>query len=111
MVVVPLPQPENEITPMPRARKARPINWVRMAAGGSLVASGLLLLNGRPRAGLAAAMSGTALTMLDQQELLNAWWNAIPGYIDELQGMLSQVQNTVEALSAQREQLHRILSR
>jgi hypothetical protein len=111
MVVVPLPQPENEFTPVPRARKPQPLNWVRVAAGGSLVASGLLLLNGRPRAGLAAAMSGTALTMLDQQELLSAWWNALPGYIDELQGMLSQVQNTVEELSTQRKRLHRILSR
>ncbi|MGD0521607.1 MAG: hypothetical protein ABSA48_10165 [Terracidiphilus sp.] len=111
MVVVPLPQPENEFAPVPRGRKAEPLNWVRIAASGSLVAGGLLLLNGRRRAGLAVAASGTALAMLDQQELLRAWWNALPGYIDELQGLLGQVQSTVEELTAQCERLHRILSR
>jgi hypothetical protein len=75
------------------------------------VAGGLLLLNGRRRAGLAVAASGTALAMLDQQEVLRALWNEIPGYIDDLQGMLSKVQSTVDELSAQRERLHRILSK
>src|ERR1039458_168765 len=111
MVVVPLPQPENEFTHAPRTRKSEQVNWVRIAAAGTLVAGGLLLLNGRRRAGLAVAASGTALAMLDQQELLRAWWNALPGYIDDLQGMLGKVQNTVDELSSQRERLHRILSK
>jgi hypothetical protein len=76
-----------------------------------LVAGGLLLLNGRRRAGLAVAASGTALAMLDQKEVLRALWNEIPGYIDDLQGMLGKVQGTVDELSAQRERLHRILSK
>ena len=111
MVVVPLPQPENEFAPARRGRKTEPPNWVRIAASGSLVAGGLLMLNGRHRAGLAVAASGTALAMLDQKEVLRALWNAIPHYIDELQGLLGKVQNTVDELSVQREQLHRILSK
>jgi hypothetical protein len=111
MVVVPLPHPENEFAPAPRARKAAQVNWVRFAASGTLVAGGLLLLNGRRRAGLAVAASGTALAMLDQQEVLRSLWNALPGYIDELQGMLGKVQSTVEELSTQRERLHRVLSK
>ena len=111
MVVVPLPQPENEFAPAPRVRKSEQVNWVRITAAGTLVAGGLLLLNGRRRAGLAVAASGTALAILDQQELLRAWWNALPGYIDDLQGMLGKVQSTVDELSSQRERLHRILSR
>ena len=55
MVVVPLPQPENEFAPARRGRKTEPPNWVRIVASGSLVAGGLLLLNGRHRAGLAVA--------------------------------------------------------
>ena len=111
MVVVPLPQPENEYAFAPRGRNAQTPNWVRFVASGTLVAGGLLMLNGRRRAGLAVAVSGTALAMLDQQELLRAWWNALPGYIDELQGMLGKVQSTVDELSSQRERLHRILSK
>jgi hypothetical protein len=111
MVVVPLPNPENEFASAPRGRKTETPNWVRFAASGSLVAGGLLLLNGRRRAGLAVAASGTALAMLDQKEVLRALWNEIPYYIDELQGMLCQVQKTVEEISVQRDRLHRVLSR
>ncbi len=111
MVVVPLPHSENESAPAPRGRKTEPPNWVRIAASGSLVAGGLSLLNGKHRAGLAVAASGTALAMLDQKEVLRALWNEIPYYIDELQRMLTKVQNTVDELSVQREQLHRILSK
>jgi hypothetical protein len=111
MVVVPLPQPENEYAPAPRRCKTQTPNWVRFVASGTLVAGGLLLLNGRRRAGLAVAASGTALAMLDQKEVLRALWNEIPGYIDDLQGMLGKVQGTVDELSAQRERLHRILSK
>ncbi len=111
MVVVPLPQPENEFAPASRGRKTEPMNWVRIAASGSLVAGGLLLLNGQRRAGLAVATSGAALAMLDQKEVLRTLWNEIPSYIDEIQGMLGQVQSAVDELSVQRERLHRILAK
>jgi hypothetical protein len=111
MVVVPLPQSENQFAPVPRGCKTQTPNWVRFAASGTLVAGGLLLLNGRRRAGLAVAATGTALAMLDQKEALRALWNEIPFYIDELQGMLGKVQSTVDELSSQRERLHRILSK
>jgi hypothetical protein len=111
MVVVPLPQPENEFKPVPRACADKAQNWVRFAASGTLVAGGVLLMTGRRRAGLVAAASGAALAMLDQQEALRSWWNLLPEYIDDVQKLLSQVQNTMEEVSAQRERLHRILSR
>jgi hypothetical protein len=111
MVVVPLPNPENECAPVPRGRRTETPNWVRFAASGTLVAGGLLLLNGRRRAGLAVAASGTALAMLDQKEALRALWNEIPFYIDELQKILGKVQSTVDELSTQRERLHRVLSK
>lgn len=111
MVVVPLPQPENEFKPEPRARGPEPMDWVRFAAGGTLAAGCLLLVTGRRRAGLVAAASGTALALLDQRDALRSWWDALPGYIDDLQRLLSQVQGTVDELSAQREKLHRVLAR
>ena len=57
MVVVPLPQPENEFNPARRACADKAPNWVRFAASGTLVAGGVLLMTGRRRAGLVAAAS------------------------------------------------------
>jgi hypothetical protein len=111
MVVVPLSQPENEIPITPGAVTSEDGDWIAYAAGGTLVAGGLLLLAGARRAGMVAAASGTALALLDQQETLLAWWNALPGYLDQVQKVLGKVENTVNEAAAKREDLRRILSR
>jgi hypothetical protein len=49
--------------------------------------------------------------MLEEKETLHAWWNALPGYIDQVQRVLNQVQATVEDLDTKRESLHRVLAR
>jgi hypothetical protein len=49
--------------------------------------------------------------LLDQQDLLRTWWNAIPREIESVQRLLGQVQESVSEVSAQREKLHRILNR
>jgi hypothetical protein len=111
MVVVPLSKPANDSAMTPGAEKSEPMNWIGFAAGGSLVAAGLLLLVGERRAGMVAAASGTALAMLNEKETLLSWWNAMPGYIDQVQRVLNQVQATVEDVDAKREALRRILVR
>ena len=111
MVVVPLSKPENDSDVTLRAEKSEPMNWIGFAAGGSLVAAGLLLLVGERRAGMVAAASGTALAMLNEKETLLSWWNAMPGYIEQVQHVLNQVQTTVEDVDAKREALHRVLAR
>ena len=111
MVVVPLTMPANEAHAAPRSSGADSMNWVRVAAAGTLAASGVLLVTGRRRAGLLAAASGTALAMLDQKQTVRAWWEALPGYLSEVQSMLGRVQGAVDELSAQREKLHNVLSR
>lgn len=111
MVVVPLSSTAGDSRTRPGATESETLNWVGFAAGGTLVAAGLLLLTGQRRAGMVAAASGAALAMLDQQETLLSWWNALPGYIDEVQGLLGHVQETVEELAIQRERLRRILAR
>jgi hypothetical protein len=60
---------------------------------------------------MVAAASGTALAMLDQQETLHSWWNALPGYIDQVQELLGQVQDTVNDIAVKREALRRVLAR
>jgi hypothetical protein len=111
MVVVPLSTPANDSAAIPVAKKSEPMNWIGFAAGGTLVAAGLLLLVGERRAGMVAAASGTALAMIEEKDTLHAWWNALPGYIDQVQRVLNQVQATVEDLDAKRESLRRVLAR
>jgi hypothetical protein len=111
MVVVPIPKPTNDFATAPRALKSETMNWVGFAAGETLLAAGLLLLVGQRRAGMVAAAAGTALALLDQKEALHSWWKGLPGYIDEVEGLLCQVQNIVEDLAAKRETLRRILAK
>jgi hypothetical protein len=110
MVVVPLSKPEGDSPTTPGAVESDTMNWIGFAAGGTLVAGGLLLLAGERRAGLVAAASGTALAMLDQKETMYSWWNALPSYIDQVQRVLGQVQDTVNEVAAKREELRRILA-
>ncbi len=85
--------------------------WVGMIAAGTLAASGALLVTGKRRAGLVTAIAGAALAMLDQQDVVCKWWNALPAYLEEVQGMLNSAQAAVNDLSAQGEKLRRVLNR
>ena len=77
------------------------LDWIAIAAGGSLIAAGLLMLAGKRRAAMAAAAAGTSLAMLEQQELLRTLWRQLPGYVDQVQSAINQVRSTVEEISAQ----------
>ena len=112
MVVVPLAGSETEyaVSPVP-ARKSDSQYWVRVAAAGSLAASGALLMSGKRRAGLALAITGTVFTLIDQKETVCAWWNRLPGYLEETQSILARVQGAGDEISAQGERLRSILSR
>lgn len=110
MVVVPLTKPADipdaePVAPQPSSA----LGPVSMVGAGALAASALLVLSGKRRAGVVAAATGTALLLLDQQDTLRAWWNAIPGYIADVQGLLNNMQNAVETISEQRQKLHQIL--
>jgi hypothetical protein len=111
MVVVPLQKSANEAETEPRAREPESTSWVQIASGATLIAGGLLLLTGNRRAGTVAAASGAALALLDQQEALRACWNELPVYIDEVQRVLNQVQDSIEDIAAHREKLRRIMAR
>ena len=112
MVVVPLATPENESTRpslTPDSGDAR--YWLRVAAAGSLATSGVLLMAGKRRAGLAVAAAGTALVVLEQQDTVRTWWNRLPEYLGEVQSILNRVQGAVDELSVQGERLRTILSK
>jgi hypothetical protein len=87
------------------------IDWVRVAACGSLIVGGVMLLSGQRRAGLVVAASGTALALLDQEETLKRWWQALPEYVERAQQMIDQVQEVVDDVTEKGESLRRALGR
>jgi hypothetical protein len=111
MVVLPLPNPINEPKVELPAVQAPSNDWLRYAAGGSLIASGILLLSGKHRAGLLAAATGTALVMLDQQDTVEAWWFALPGLIDNAGRMLNQVEGVLDSVDAQRARIRAMVKK
>lgn len=113
MVVVPLEAKEKEKESegaLPGGLK-NSANWIRIAAAGTLAASGTLLLTGKRRAGLIAAVSGTALVMLDQQDAVREWWNMLPGFLGELQEILNKAQIAVDDVSEESQKLRKALGR
>ncbi|MGD0481872.1 MAG: hypothetical protein ABSA42_16995 [Terracidiphilus sp.] len=110
MVVVPLSKSVSNAGES-CASEAKSMSWVRIAAAGTLAASGVLLVAGKRRAGLLTAVTGAALLMLDQQEVVSQWWNALPGCLEEMQGMLGRAQAAVDDLSVQGEKLRRVLGK
>jgi hypothetical protein len=109
MVALPLSKEASFYEEAPRACDCG--DWVRYAAAGTLAAGAILLLSGQRRAGLVAAASGTALAMIDQQATVRTWWDALPGYIANVQNLLGQAQRMVENISAQRDRLREVIGR
>ena len=111
MVVVPLTQSAQDYDSPLRTEECEATNWTSIAAAGAIVAGGLLLLTGWRRAGMVTATAGTVLTLLDQEDTIRSWWSVVPGYIENIQRVLDQVEGTVEEIEAKRETLRRILYR
>lgn len=112
MVVVPLSASGNDPESRDSGSSANEsADWLRVSAAGMLALSGVLLMAGKRRAGLAAATAGTALTFYGQQDTVRACWHRVPQWLDEAQSILNRVQGAVEELSAQGERLRNILSR
>lgn len=115
MVVVPLSKPADDPDSKPESvpgdAEATRANLIRWSAAGALVAGGVLLLSGNRRAGVLTAAAGTTLAMLDQQEAVRQWWNALPVYLDEAQALLGRVQGAIDDIAARREKLRNVLAR
>jgi uncharacterized protein YoxC len=49
--------------------------------------------------------------MIDQQDNMRVWWNALPGYLDEAQSFLNRAQGVVDDVNTQRRKVHDVFSR
>ncbi|MGD0891082.1 MAG: hypothetical protein ABR923_06070 [Terracidiphilus sp.] len=84
-------------------------DWTKYAACGALVAGAALILSQQRRAGLAVSCAGTALALLDQKDAVKACWDAIPGYLDQIESALAQVQDVVRDVADGRAKLARVI--
>ena len=110
MGIVSIPRRKASEREQVNASEADYPNWVNIAAGGTLLAGGLLLLTGQRRAGIVMAVAGSALTLLGEQEIVRDWWEQIPTYVDHVQNMIGRVQTSMEELNLHRENLHQTLT-
>ena len=111
MVVVPLTKGAKDSGGVALSNVGQVHELGQDCRGEHLAASGALLITGNRRAGLLAAVTGTALAMFDQQEAICAWWDSLPGYLEEIDEMLGRAQNAVTDLSAQGQKLRRAFGR
>lgn len=111
MNIASFPNPETRSSRITEMTHHEPYDWAKVAACGSLVVGGLLLVTGHKRAGLVMAASGTAIALMDHEDSLKRWWEALPGYVDRAQTMFEQVRDVMEGISERGESLRRILSR
>ncbi len=111
MNIASFPNPENRYSRITEMAHDESYDWAKVAACGSLLAGGLLLLTGHKRAGLVMAGSGTAIALMDHEETLKRWWEALPGYVDRAQTMFEQVRDVMEGVAEKGESLRRVLSR
>jgi hypothetical protein len=119
MVVVPLARGEyrsgkyesGEPSFETREGQDESANWIRYAAAGTLAAGGALLVSGHRRIGLIAALSGAALALIDQQDVVRRCWDSLPEFLEELQGTLSKTQAAVEDISVQSQKLRQALGK
>ena len=113
MSTVRFPQPTID----PEGRPAEPAaheerrERMRATACGALIAGALLMLAGKRRAGLALTATGTALTLLQEEETVRAWWEAIPVFVQGTQKLLDDAQHTMNDLSDKRDRLMALLRR
>src|ERR1700751_6369197 len=98
MSVATFPGGENRPPRTTEMPESESFDWIKVAACGSLITGGLLLLSGQKRAGVVMAASGTALALLDHETTLRNLWEAMPGYVDRAQSMLGQGQDVVEGI-------------
>jgi hypothetical protein len=92
------------------AQTADSTDWVNIAAGGTLLAGGLLLIANQRKAGTVMGVAGAALTLLGHQEAVREWWDQIPTYVEQVQNMIARVQSSMEELTVTRENLHQALT-
>jgi hypothetical protein len=115
MVVLPLSKRPEDLQVDPSAPEgstmSSQVNWLKVTSAATLVTGGALLLAGKHRAGLVAAIAGTSLAVIDQQDSMKKWWFLLPNYITQVQGVLTHIEEAVDQFAKQRDKIGSVLGR
>jgi len=87
------------------------LDWTQLLVAGALVAGGVMILGGRRRPGVAVAAAGTALALLEDQEIVVSWWRKLPNFMGRAQDFLDRVERYAEQASTQGHRIQNILRR
>ena len=85
--------------------------WPRALAAGSLLAGAFLLLAGKRRAALAAAVAGAAVVTLEKPQMVKEIWDNTPRYLRAGQDFLLRAEDVVDDLRAKAEKVRGMLNR
>ena len=112
MVAVPIPR-TGESTQLRSIGSAAPVqqDWTHLIAAGTLSAGGALLVSGRKKSGLAVAIAGTALALLDEPEMVRSWWRSLPGVLSQAQEFLDKVEDYMGEAAEQGHRLQNVFRR
>jgi hypothetical protein len=91
--------------------KSQSQDWTTWVAAGAVVAGGALMVTGNRRAGLAVAAAGTALALIEEQDVVTTFWKNLPDYLNQAQDFLDQVERYMAEASIQGQRIQSILRR
>lgn len=87
------------------------VSLTRAAAAGSLVLSAALLMAGKRKSAIAAALAAGAIVAMEKPEMVKRLWDNIPEYLRRSQDFLVKVEDVVSEISAQGEKIRETLQR
>ncbi|ACO33870.1 hypothetical protein ACP_1618 [Acidobacterium capsulatum ATCC 51196] len=87
------------------ARMTEDVSLTRTAAAGSLVAGACLLMTGRRKGALLAAVAAGVLMAIDNPEAAAELWDRVPGYLRRAEDFVGRLEDTVAEVQVQGEKL------
>jgi hypothetical protein len=111
MAAVPISRTAGSTGLQPLLAPVKQDDWSHLVAAGTVLAGGALLAAGHKRAGLAVAVAGTAIALLDEREAAKEWWTRLPGYLDDAQHFLDKVEGYLKEATVQGQRLQGMLRR
>jgi hypothetical protein len=93
------------------ARLTQDVSLTRTAAAGSLVAGACLLMAGRRKGALLAAVAAGALMAIENPEAAAELWNRLPGYLRRAEDFVGRLEDTVAEVQVQGEKLKQTFAR
>jgi hypothetical protein len=69
------------------------------------------MIAGHKKAGVAVAVAGTALALLEEPAVIESWWKALPGYLSQAQTFLDEVEHYLKEASVQGQRIQSVFRR